>query len=434
MFRKTALSFALVVLPIAGCSSDSSPAVAAEPTTAALAAERLDLETLPLPDGAEVGGYRRVADLGYTIKKSSKEAFEFVDKQLADRGWKQLPDAQENGDFMGADYQLDGYIVHVSVFPQQPGVAHVTLTHKGNVALGDIPVPESAEQLYAFTGIMMYKSPDDVETTAKACRDKMLAAGWSPYGGAGDTAYYRQNAVRADVRVMSAPAQNNATMISVSTTLLSVEMPAPTFADDFRYSDSTTAVSFDTDKTPQEVADYYREKLKPIGWKATTEKPVEIDWRKYTIFRNEGQEMITIETHDFEGRTRVKLDHQNTSEVATDELRQKIAAGEKAKYRDNKWQTVELPIPTPMKTEQLEDWAIRITTPSKEAFTTADAIAETLVADGWTAEPHLERPIFRTRHLSREDRVIHVLSIEPKKLKPWVAVVGVGGVILKNAN
>ncbi len=47
---------------------------------------KLDLVTLPLPEGANMTSHRREADLGYTIKKPTKEVFDFVDKQLTDRG------------------------------------------------------------------------------------------------------------------------------------------------------------------------------------------------------------------------------------------------------------------------------------------------------------------------------------------------------------
>lgn len=411
-------------------------ASAAEPATVAEAAAMLDLEILPVPEDAEVYSHRRVAELHYARKKPARECFDFVDKQLRELGWEQLPNAQDHGEFVNADYSRDGFLVHVSASPRQAGESSISISHQGNVALGDVPVPANAEKLYDFPAILMYKSPDDVQTTAQACQEELLAAGWQPYGGAGDVRYYRKHAVQVDVNVMSAPAQNNATMISISSHLLSLELPAPDFGDDFRYSDGTSAIDFDCDKNPEEVADYYRQQLGPLGWQATTDEPVEIRWKKFTIFRNAGQEMITIATHDFEGRTRVNLDHQNASEVARDELLALIDAGEKAKYRENKWLPVEVKLPAGATSEKLENWAFRVPTSKDEAFDIAEQIVAAIAADGWQLDKPdkpkpTDDPVIRSYRLTANDRVLHVIALADPKLPSWVAVVGVGGVELE---
>ncbi len=407
-------------------------ALAAIPATVEDAAKRLDLATLPLPPGAELPGHRREAELSYRVKGPAKQAFDFAHKQLTERGWKQLPDAQNHGDFINANYGLDGFMVYLSISPRQPGTVGVMLSHKGNIKLEDVPVPDDVEKMYAFPAIVMYKSPHSVEETATACREKLIGAGWSPYGSAGDVEYYRQNAVQVDVSVMSAPAQGGATVISISSKLLSLELPAAPFADDFRYSDGTTAIDFDTDKSPQDVANYYRERLEPLGWKATTDKPVEIKWKKYAIFRNQAQEMITIATHDFEGRTRVNLDHQNAAEVAADELRGKIAFGEKAKYRDVEWVPVKLDLPSDDSVQQLEDWAIKIAAPKEEAFAIAQQLADSLQSEGWSIDEErpTDQPVLREYRLQRGEHVLSVIALKHHKLPSWVAVVGIGGVML----
>ena len=417
--------FALLMMPSYGYS--------AEPATAAEALEKLDLLTLPLPEGAEMGSRRRVAELGYWVKQGAKDAFAFADKQLTERGWKQLPDAQIQGEFASANYQKDGYLVYLSVSPRQEGEARVIFTHMGNVSLEDVPVPASAEKMYAFTNVVMYKSAKSVEETAKACEEQMTKAGWVPYGGAGDTVYYRKNAVQVDVNVMIAPGQGGATMISLTSKLLSLELPAPEFADDFRYDDGTSNIGFDTDRSHQEVADYYREQLASFGWKATTEKPVKIKWHVHTFFRNAGQEMINIETHDFEGRTRVKLDHQNAAEVAEDELKGRIAAGEKAKYREVEWLPVSVTIPEGLEAEQLEDWAVQVPTGEKDVFAVAEEIEESLTAAGWTFVGKDKKPpvIWERRLEGKEGKVLYLIAVKPPKLPAWVAVVGIGGVKLE---
>ena len=444
MLRNGAVSLTLVMVAFAGCSKAAPPPAPAKdaeeahandakvaPARVVEAGEKLDLATFPLPDGAESLRDRRIAELSYTTKQSVQAAFSFVDQQLVDRGWKQLPDAQFAEQYANADYQNDGYSVFVSVSPGQPGESRVMLTQRGNVAPDQVPMPAGVEKMHAFPAVAMYKSADSVEATRQACHQEMVSAGWLPYGGSSSTDSYRQNAVLIDLNIMSAPGQGGATVISVTSKLLSLELPAPPFADGFRYSDGTTAIDFDTDKTAQEVADFYRAALKPLGWKATTDEPVVIKWKRYSIFRNRGQEMITIATHDFEGRTRVHLDHQTAAEVAHDQLRANIAFGEKAKYRNVKWLPLQLAIPQELQQENLEDWALKITTPSASTFATAEGIANSLTATGWkSADQAAQSPVIRSYRLEQEERVIAILALKQDKLASWVAVVGIGGIHL----
>jgi hypothetical protein len=62
----------------------------------------------------------------------------------------------------------------------------------------------------------MYVTEAPVENTKEACRKLLLAEGWVPYGAAGDTQSFKQNAVRLSATVSSAPAQGGKTMISYS--------------------------------------------------------------------------------------------------------------------------------------------------------------------------------------------------------------------------
>lgn len=402
----------------------------AAPATVAELADALDLVTLPLPEGAEMLGHQREAKLSYQSEQPSKQAFDFVDAQLTERGWTQMPGAQDHGEFVSADYTRGDFVAHVSVTPGGDGSRSVSVSHKGNVPLESVPVPDNVDKLYAFTATVMYKSPGSVEETAKRCEELMLAAGWTPYGGAGDTRYYRNNAVLAHVRVMSAPGQGGATVIDVTSEVLSLELPAPPFADGFRYTDGTTAILYDCDKSEAESAAFYRTALPPLGWTATTDEPVEIKWEKHTIFRNDAQDMITVSTHEFEGRTRTKLDHLNVAEVADEELRGLIDAGEKAKYdREVTWLPVAIALPG---AESLEDWAVRASVERGGAFGLAERLVAALTAAGWSADEKAhDEPHLRTYRLEGHDRVLHIVALDPPKREPWVAVVGVGGVKLE---
>lgn len=406
--------------------------LAAGPATIEQAAAKLDLETFPLPDGAEVAGHRRLAELDYTVQGSSQEAFTFVVKQLRTLGWKSLNSMHDQGEYFGDDYERDGFQVYISAFPQQPGVAHVTVTQRGNVPLEEVPMPAGVEKQYSFPSTVMYKTSASVEQTAQACRDLMLGAGWEPYGSAGDTAYYRQNAVQVDVNVMSAPGLGGATAISISSKLLSLELPAPPFADDFSYTDDTSAIIFDTQKTPEEAFAYYREELTKSGWQVTTDEPFKLDWKLAMIFRNAGQEMITVTTHNFEGKTRVQLDHQNASEVAEEEFLGLESVGEKAKYRDVTWITVELATPAGSQLERVEDWAVKFNLNNADSFAIAEKLIGELSTTGWqpSDEKKAVQPVIRSYQLTKGEHTLQLVSVQPPKLPAWVGVVGIGGVKL----
>lgn len=423
---------AYLLTPLFALSLLLHSAGAVTPVTVAEAAQRLDLVTLPIMKGGKLKGHRREAKLSYTVKASTKDIFAFVNKQLLDRKWEQLPGARDDGQFASADYQRDGLIVHLSVFPQGNGQPAVSLHHQGNVPLDKLPIPPGAKKTYGFTSTVMFTAAGEVKETIEAIQKLMHADGWVPYGSAGDTMYFRKNAVQVNVRVMSAPGQGGATIINFTSILLSLELPAPPFAEDPRYSDSTTVLTFDTNKTPQQVADFYRQQLASDAWRATTEKPVTIDWRQYTIFRNKAQDMLTIETHDFEGKTRVSIDHQCAAEVAEDEYLQNVLLGERATYRQGKRPTVELKMPRDRGFNQQEQWAIKIDVPKGKAYGTSDQLAQSLLSAGWitSKEPNTKAKIVRTHRLQKGENAIWLVSTEPPKRDSWVGIVGIGAMLM----
>ena len=73
--------------------------------------------------------------------------------------------------------------------------------------------------------------------TADAIPYPFVAQGWVPYGKAGDSDYFKQNAILATVTVSSAPARGGKTIIQYSNQLISSDIPAPPNVDDLRYVD-----------------------------------------------------------------------------------------------------------------------------------------------------------------------------------------------------
>jgi hypothetical protein len=402
--------------------------VAAEPATAAQAAAMLDLEAFPLPAGAERTQAVRLAELAYSTPEPTAAAAEYVINLLTKQGWQKLSGGYTAGEYVSESFAKDGFVVMVSASPAGDGKGTwVRVMHQGNVRPSDVPVPDKVTKQHAFPAVAMYGSPQSVEEAAAACRERMIAEGWGPYGEVIGTASYRKNAVVADLSIQAAPAQAGATVISISTHLVSLELPAPPFAKNFRYTDGTTDLMFDCDRSASDVSRFYREALEPVGWQATTDKPLKIDWKLVSIFRNAGQEMITLATHDFEGKTRAELNHQNADEVAEDERLGSVEMGRKATYKFADRPTIDVKLPAGLEGVPTDEWAVKIDTRNQDAFVVTDEVVARLVADGWTAaKPSADGPAIRVRRLYKDDRHLHVIAAKAPKHDPWVAIVGIG--------
>ena len=75
------------------------------------------------------------------------------------------------------------------------------------------------------------------------CRNLFVGQGWVPYGKAGDTDFFKQNAILVTATVSSAPAQGGKTMIQYSNQLISADIPAPPNVDDLRYVDEPPGIN-----------------------------------------------------------------------------------------------------------------------------------------------------------------------------------------------
>ena len=70
---------------------------------------------------------------------------------------------------------------------------------------GKLPVPEGVKAVYQGDSTAMYETDAAVAATADAIRNLFVAQGWVPYGKAGDSDYFKQNAILATATVSSAP-------------------------------------------------------------------------------------------------------------------------------------------------------------------------------------------------------------------------------------
>ena len=301
-----------------GEAEDTSSADAIKtPATVEQAAKVLDLSTFPLMEGAKPLESPQVALLFYLATGDVKTAFEFNRKALLAQGWKE----SANGMF-----SRSGFVVFVSVTPNGDGSVHVRLQNQGNVKPGKLPVPPNAKPVYVGDSTAMYETEAAVPATVDACRNLFVAQGWVPYGDAGDSAVFKQNANLATVTVSSAPAKGGKTTIQYTNQLISADIPAPPNVEELRYVDEPPELTFAT--TNQDaIVDFYRKTLATAGWKSTMDKMVDVDEKPTMIFRNPAKEMLTLAvTGVLSGKRLFSVRFQSATEIAERDRKRKEAA------------------------------------------------------------------------------------------------------------
>jgi hypothetical protein len=197
-----------VLIGVSACKPKNADESIKGPATVEQAARILDLSTFPLVDGAKPPWPRGVAGLSYTVTGDVKKAFEFHRKKLAAQGWKELPNTSVTAQAASGTFSRNGFVVSVSIIPNgEPGALLVVIQNNGNIKPGQLPVPLGVKTVYVGDTVAMYVTEAAVTTTADACRKLLLAQGWVPYGAAGDSADFKQNAIRVSATVSVAPAQ-----------------------------------------------------------------------------------------------------------------------------------------------------------------------------------------------------------------------------------
>jgi hypothetical protein len=311
------------------------------------AARVLDLSTFPLMDTAKPTDERHVANLSYLATGDVKKAFEFNRNAFVAQGWKELPNTSVTEQSASAMFSRNGFIVFLSVTPTGDGSLSVRLQNQGNVKPGKLPVPPNAKPVYVGDSTAMYATDAAVAATADACRNLLIAQGWVPYGTAGDSAVFKQNANLVTATVSSAPAQGGKTMIQYSNQLISADIPAPPNVEELRYVDEPPELTFTT--TNQDaIVDFYRKTLATAGWKSTMDHMVDVDEKPTMIFRNPGKDMLTLAaTGVLSGKLLFSVRFQSAAEIAErdrkiKELAPKLRAEAEAKAAKEAKEAAEL--------------------------------------------------------------------------------------------
>ncbi|WP_074304391.1 hypothetical protein [Singulisphaera sp. GP187] len=389
--RAFARGFTVVVgLMLSAGSTQGADKPPRPPATVVEAAKTLDLATFPLMDQAEPLTSRRLAGLSYNVPGSVKRVFEVQQKQLADRSWTELPNRYVSDQSASATFTRDGFSLSLMIYPPgKPGMVNVSLLNHGNVELGKLPVPPGVKPFYGGPVSTSYLTDSPVAETVEACRKLLLGSGWEPYGEAGDTRFFKQNAVRLAARVSSAPAQGGKTVIDYSTLLMSVDLPAPVETDGLQYADVTKQLLFDTQATGNDVVDYYRRTLAKSAWEATTEAPFQAGFKNVMIFRNPQKDLLTLELDAIKGtgKNRIILKHQSAAEVAEIDRRIQAEAEQLEIEKKKPLPKLVLILPEEAKNVKQTKTKIEFQVAAKRAKPVAEMWRAQFVKDGWEAKP-----------------------------------------------
>ena len=424
--------FLIGVLGVAGASALGDEAQTREPATADEAAKVLDLAAFPLMDGAEDPGVRRMASLTYQVKADVKRAYDFQKAKLADRGWEERPGGHVSDQVASGTFTRGGFTLSAAVFPtgdpEKPGQVMVTLVNHGNVDTSKLPVPPDAKPLYSGPTSAMYVSGATAEETAKACRGLLMGRGWQPYGSAGETLFFKKNAVRLTAQVAAAPAQGGKTVIQYSTEQLSADLPAPPDSLRAQYADVTKELSFDTPSRPEEVAAFYRDALGKLGWTPTTEGPTRAGSRQTLIFRNARHDLITLEMNPIEDFVRARLGHQSAAELAEIARRAKAATASKPQASPRPEPAAKVAIPLPAGAQGVEQDAHRIkyNLEAGKAKAAVEALRTKLRRAGWKEEQAELEPMFGVLSLAKDGDSLTIAYVDTRVMPAEVTIMAVG--------
>jgi hypothetical protein len=409
------------------------------PATVAEAAKVIDLSTLPLAKGAEKPQHCRIAGLSYKSPGTVKEVYEFHRKQLLDRKWKELPGSFASDQSSNATFARDGFSLSLMVFSTgqasagKAEEANVTILNHGNVNLDKLPLPPGAKSFYAGPVNAMFLADASVKDTAESCKKLLLGKGWQPYGTAGDTQFFKQNAVRLSALVSAAPAQGGKTMITYATELMSADLPAPAEASNLQYADVTAQLFFDSDATHRELADYYRNSLKSAGWKATTDAPIKIDFKDEMIFRNPEHDMLTLEMTEVESKSRVLLKYQSAAEVA--EIEKKVQVEIERRNAEKKKPLPKMPIAISTDATDIEQAKnqIEFKIPSGKAKAVVESWRKRLGNDGWTEKDIAIEDMAGTITFEKGDQRLTLIYADPGFLPAEITFRAIGMDLEKSA-
>jgi hypothetical protein len=149
---------------------------------------------------------------------------------------------------------------------------------------------------------------------------------------------------------------------------------------------------------------FYQTTLSKAGWKATTENLVKVDFKQTMIFRNSAKDMLTLELHEFEGKTRGELQHESAAEVQAKYEREKAAAMKAAsKKPEPSAAGVAVKLPAKAKDVKASDSSIEFVIGAQEAKPAVTEIVAALKKAGWKIDKEMDNSGVGAVMLSKGD-------------------------------
>lgn len=390
--RSSLLAFVLTGIVVVTQASAADRIAADKPATVAEAMRALDLTTFPAMIGAKEPLNRSVSRLSYNVLSDCQTAFDFHRKTLTNIKWSEVPGSTVTKDYGSGMFKREGFLASVSVSPlgdpSQPGMLSVSLVLHGNIDLAKLPIPAGLKSTYVGPQIAMYTANGPVTETAEACRKLLVAQGWQPYGKAGDTLFFKQNAIRLTVSITAAPALDGKTSVSFSSEQLSADLPAPSDTVQLQYADTTKQILFDTKESEDAIVAFYRKSLGSSGWTATTDNTLKIDWKSVLIFRNAAKDMLTLEMYPVKDESvlRVTLKHQSTAEVAAIEEHLDEQAAAARKKKGLPLPKLAIALPSGVKLTEHTGSRLEFTVGAGRAKPVAESLRKMLREAGWNED------------------------------------------------
>lgn len=427
--RQSLVTLSLAFTGMFACLSSQLPA--AETPAAATVAEAtkaLDLLKVPVLPGAEQPVNRTIGRISYTAVGTCKAAFEFHQQHIIKQKWAEQPGTAITEQYASGAFTRNGFVCSLTATPLDSGKVSVMLMLHGNVDLQKLPVPKGSKVSYAGPQFAMFTSELTVEATTAECRKQFVAHGWIPYGVAGPSSFFRQNAVLLNVMISEAPAQMGKTMINISSEQLSAEIPAPADTVQLQYSDLTKQLLFDTKQDESFVEKFYRDTLGKNGWKATTDKPFQIDFKRGLIFRNDAKEMLELEMYPVEEEKvlRVTVKHKSQAEVDAEEKAFQEAQAKKNSKPMPKTEKVKIALPAGADLLESSADKMEFKVASGKGKSSIAAIRKSLVAAGWKEKVTNDDGMVGLIDFEKGEQSISLRYVDPGFIPAEITIDGSG--------
>lgn len=421
-FLRSVLFIGMCALGVSGVPSD---AYGQSPASVQAAAAVIDFSRFK-PLGVEPKMLEGVtARQRYETGGNVADVAKLVTDKLKSDGWKELDGTYISPEMASASFTKSQFVIVLSVSPASSSGKEarsiVSLSNLGNLDWNKLPIPKGWTSTYAMPSMAMYQANVAPEKAKQELHSSLLQSGWSPYGDAIGSSYYRREAMKLMVSIQAAPTAPGSSMIQFTSEQLSYVFPIPESIIQLQHTDSLLNVLFDTALTREKVNEFYREELERKGWKATTEKPVMDRKEELSFFVNDAKERMEVTVNEVEGKTRVKVRYVTASQAA-EENQKATAAAEAAKTKNatrmaeaKAKEETELVINASIgaKPSKVDNKSVRWSLPSGQGAAMASKLIAALEKDGWKAKQNVAQKEAGDFDLQKGDFRLQLSYVDP---------------------